>query len=247
MNRPRCLTALGLSITIALSACGAETDTAPADSATAATEPASAGDSTGTTTRTGQGSGDAVVPTIDPGVPEAFLPGIGPVAVIGESLPVLPDDGDDPAIGMQAPVLIAQDFDGARVRVDPAADGPTWLIFLAHWCPHCNDEIPVINTLRDEARIPDGVEVIGVSTAVSPDRPNFPPGQWLQDKDWTYEAIADGIDTVRETFIAADAYGVSGFPFSVLIDGDGTVVKRWSGEREPDDIVSMLTNDLALG
>lgn len=250
MNRPRSLAAIGLSITLGLAACGGDAD--PAETQPAATsatvEPtASAPDDSVATTEPSSGSGDAVDPTIDPDVPEAFLPGVGPVAVIGESLPFLPDSDDDPAIGMPAPVLVAEDIDGEQVRVDPAVDGPTWLIFLAHWCPHCNDEIPVINTLREEGRIPEGIDVIGVSTAVSPDRPNFPPGQWLQDKDWTFTAIADGIDTERETFIAADAYGVSGFPFSVLVDADGTVVERWSGERDPDDIVAMLTNDLALG
>ena len=254
MNRHRRLAAIGLSTALALTACGSEADTAATDMAAtdmAATDTAATG--TGSTssetavTTADPGSSDAVVPTIDPEVPEQYLPGIGPVAVIGESLPALPDSGDDPAVGMRAPLLVAENFDGVSMSVNPAADGPTWLIFLAHWCPHCNDEIPVINTLRDEGRIPDGVDVVAVSTAVSPDRPNFPPGQWLEDRDWSYPAIADGIDTGRETFIAADAYGVSGFPFSVLVDGDGTVVKRWSGERDPDDIVAMLTNDLALG
>ncbi|MEO6652428.1 MAG: TlpA disulfide reductase family protein [Ilumatobacteraceae bacterium] len=245
MNRPRRLTAIGCSITLGLAACGGGADQAETPSpVSSATSAPSGSVDTGSTTPSSSGD---VVPTIDPEVPEAFLPGVGPVAVVGESLPVLPEQGDDPAIGMPAPVLIAQDFDGRPVRVEPAADGPTWLVFLAHWCPHCNDEIPVINTLRDEGRIPDGIDVIGVSTAVSPDRPNFPPGQWLQDKEWTFAAIADGIDTGRETFIAADAYGVSGFPFSVLVDAHGIVVKRWSGERDPDDIVAMLTNDLALG
>ncbi|MEO6653948.1 MAG: redoxin domain-containing protein, partial [Ilumatobacteraceae bacterium] len=167
MNRPRSLAAVGLSIALGLAACGGDADLA--ESQPTATEPTgSAPGDSATTTESSSGTGDVVDPTIDPDVPEVFLPGVGPVAVIGESLPVLPDGDDDPAIGMSAPVLVAENFDGGQVRVDPAADGRTWLIFLAHWCPHCNDEIPVINTLRDEGRIPEGIDVIGVSTAVSP-------------------------------------------------------------------------------
>ena len=48
--------------------------------------------------------------------------------------------------------------------------------------------------------------------------------------DWTYPVIADGVDMQRQTFIAADAYGLSGFPFMTLIDSDGKVIARWSGE-----------------
>ena len=168
------------------------------------------------------------------------------MAVVGVPLPPLAE-GDDQAVGMQAPVLVGENFAGEPVVVDPASDGPTWLVFLAHWCPHCNDEIPVINQLRDDDRIPDGVRVVGVSTAVDPSRPNFPPGEWLDDKDWSFDRVADGVDMVEQNFIAATAYGVSGFPFSVLVDGDGVVRERWSGGREADELVSLVTNNLTVG
>ena len=31
------------------------------------------------------------------------------------------------------------------------------VVFLAHWCPHCNAEIPVLNEWRDSGEIPDGL------------------------------------------------------------------------------------------
>ena len=110
------------------------------------------------------------------------------------------------------------------------------VVFLAHWCPHCNAEIPVINELRDAGRVPAGVNVVAVSTAVSPGQPNFPPSKWLDDKDWTYPAMADGVDMVNETFIASNAFGVTGFPFITLIDANGSggrpLVGRAPGERD---------------
>ncbi|MEO6570828.1 MAG: TlpA disulfide reductase family protein [Ilumatobacteraceae bacterium] len=137
-------------------------------------------------------------------------------------------------------------FDGTPIRVDPAVNGPTMLVFLAHWCPHCNDEMPRLNDLRDAGRFPVDLNIVAVSTAVDPSRPNFPPSQWVVDKDWTYPTIADGIDVQREELIAATAYGLSGFPFVTLIDGQGVVRARWSGEREEDQVIALITANLGL-
>jgi cytochrome c biogenesis protein CcmG, thiol:disulfide interchange protein DsbE len=193
--------------------------------------------------------GDGPVLTIAPDLPEEFLDGAGPVAIVGTPLPAYPESSDetDAAVGMTAPVLIGETVDGEPMTVDASVDGPTWVIFLAHWCPHCNDEIPVINQLRDEGRIPDGVNVVAVSTAYNPGRPNWPPDEWLAEKDWTFPAINDGIDTVAGVYIAADAFGIGGFPFSMLVDGDGIVTTRWSGEREPDELVALLEQNLPPG
>ncbi len=120
------------------------------------------------------------------------------------------------------------------------------VVFLAHWCPHCNAEVPRLNELRDEGRFPEGLNIVAVSTGVNPGRPNFPPSQWFDDMDWTYPVIVDGVDMERETFIAADAYGVDGFPFIMLLDGDGKVVARWSGEREPDEVIELINENLGL-
>jgi thiol-disulfide isomerase/thioredoxin len=190
--------------------------------------------------------GAAPAPTIAPDLPEEFAAGVGPLAVLGDPLPPYPDQGDDPAVGMIAPVLVGETIDGDPIRVDASVDGPTWVIFLAHWCPHCNDEIPVINQLRDEGRIPEGIHVVGVSTAYNPERPNWPPDEWLDDKDWTFTAVNDGIDTVQGVYIAADGFGIGGFPFSMLVDGDGVVRARWSGERGLDELESLLTSNLDL-
>jgi hypothetical protein len=86
-----------------------------------------------------------------------------------------------------------------------------------------------------------------VSTGVNPTRPNFPPDRWLSSMDWTYPIVVDGVDMDREALIAADAFGVTGFPFIALIDGDGVVQARWSGQSSADEIIRRIETNLALG
>jgi thiol-disulfide isomerase/thioredoxin len=186
--------------------------------------------------------------TVSPDLPPELDGEVGPVEVDGSPLPPLgaAEIADDPAFGTRAPVLVGEDFDGQTVRIDAAANGPTMVVFLAHWCPHCNAEVPRINELRDAGRIPEGLDIIAVSTALNPGRPNFPPSQWFEDMDWTYPVLVDGVDMVQQNFIAADAYGIDGFPFVTLLDADGNVAARWSGEHETDEIIQLIEDNLEL-
>jgi thiol-disulfide isomerase/thioredoxin len=190
------------------------------------------------TSDAGDGDGEEVV------IPPIFDGEVFPVAVEGAALAPLEDPANDPAIGQPAPVLTGSSFDGSTVVVGGPSDGPTMVVFLAHWCPHCNDEVPELLQLEEEGRFPEGLRVVGVSTGVAPDRPNFPPSAWLADLDWPFASMADGIDTENFVFQAATAYGVSAFPFVTVLDADGTVLTRWSGASGADTIEQRLTTTL---
>ncbi len=242
MNPTRRIAALAMVAAVGLvTACGGESG--PVASPTTSVDAGDAADAD--TVDTTLAPPDA---TISPDVPPGFAEAVGPMEVVGDSLPLLDDTKGvtDPAVGTPAPVLVGLGADGETVRVDAAAAGPTMVVFLAHWCPHCNAEVPRINQLRDEGKIPDGLNVVAVLTASSPDRPGYPPFPWIEGLDWTYPAMLDGIDMERQTFIAAEAYGVSGFPFVTLIDANGDVAARWSGEREPAEILDLFSGALGL-
>ena len=236
---------VALVAALVVSACGGDDD---ADDA--ADEPAATvADVDDTDTTVAQATFDGPVSTLPPDLPEEYVGAVGPMDIEGEPLPVLEtDDIDaDPAVGTPAPTILGVGFDGVPVRIDAAADGPTMVVVLAHWCPHCNAEIPVYNDLRDEGRFPEQLNIIALSTSPDPSRPNFPPDEWLVEKDWTYPAIADGVDPAASPpWLGAGALGVSGFPFVTLIDGDGNVAARWSGEQDPDWIIETIETSLGL-
>jgi cytochrome c biogenesis protein CcmG/thiol:disulfide interchange protein DsbE len=158
------------------------------------------------------------------------------VTVDGEPLPPLEDPNNDPAVGSAAPALHGTNYAGQPTDIVPGTGGPMMVVFLAHWCPHCNAEIPALLEWRDSGAIPPDLQIFGVSTAVSPDRPNYPPGQWLQDKGWDWPVLADDVE-----FTAGTAYGVTGFPGFTLIDADGNVAARGSGEISIEDLDALVS------
>ena len=86
---------------------------------------------------------------------------------------------------------------------------------------------------------------IGVATGSEPSAPNYPPGEWLEEKGWPYDWMLDGIDPETESWTVASAYGVSGFPAVVVLGDDGTVLTRWSGQRGATEIIAAVESVLA--
>ena len=164
----------------------------------------------------------------------------GEVTVEGEPLPEYTGAEPDPAVGMAAPTLTGVDPSGDPVTIDPATDGPMVVAFLAHWCPHCQAEVPRLVDVADEDGTVDGVSMAAVATSSDPARPNFPPGPWLADEGWPGPVLVDSEAEAGQLPTAAAAYGEAGFPFLVAIDADGEVVARASGEQGEDGLREMF-------
>ena len=157
------------------------------------------------------------------------VPDDTPATATGDPLTPLGEGGTDPAAGQAMPVLSGTGMDGEPLTV-PAAGRPTMIVFLAHWCPHCQAELPVVQQWIDDGGLPEGVDMVAVSTAVDARRPNYPPAAWLDDKGWTAPVLVDGDGA------ASEAVGLTAFPFFVAVGADGTVVGRASGELTVDQL-----------
>ena len=221
------LAALTLTAMLAVGACGGSDAADSAESAdTAATESGEAQDGASGDTEAASSAVLQVSPALE---------------IVGDPLVPLEDPANDPAVGEIAPVITGNSFDGSDITIGGETDGPTMLVFLAHWCPHCNDEIPEILKLRDAGSLPDNLNIIGISTAVAEDRDNYPPSDWIVEKDWTWPVLADTIDA--EAF---QAYGGTGFPYSVMLQSDGGVNARTSGSSSAEQILAWIEASLLV-
>lgn len=147
------------------------------------------------------------------------------VTVTGDPLPPFDDAaGGDPAKGAAAPEVRGARFDGTPLRI--TADGrPKVLVFLAHWCPHCQREVPMLAAWLARNGLPRDVDVYGIATGSSPDRPNWPPSAWLERERFDVPTLADD-----DAGTVGRAFGLSGFPYFVAVGRDNRVVARVSGE-----------------
>jgi cytochrome c biogenesis protein CcmG/thiol:disulfide interchange protein DsbE len=157
----------------------------------------------------------------------------GAPVITGASLPEFTNPTADPAVGMPAPEVRGSDFDGAPVAIEH--DGrPKVVLFVAHWCPHCQREVPVVQAWVDSGAVPEGVDLISVATSIDPARPNYPPDAWFQREGWTVPVVVDPTNSV------ANAYGLSAFPYWVFISPDGTVKARAVGELPVTNIDTVI-------
>jgi thiol-disulfide isomerase/thioredoxin len=152
------------------------------------------------------------------------------VGVDGTALPEFSGSGTDAAVGMAAPRIGSVGFDGKNVEAGGATGSPYTVVFLAHWCPHCQAEVPRLVAASENGQI-EGVDVVGVATGTSRSNPNYPPSEWLAREDWPFPVMVDDA-----SFTAAKAYGLTGYPFMVFVDADGKVVGRTSGEIAEEDL-----------
>lgn len=177
------------------------------------------------------------------------------VTISGEDLPAPSPDTppglvaveDDPAVGLEPPKLVGESFDGSEVVIDPSDGRPKMVVFGAHWCPHCQKEVPLIQEWIEAGSLPEGVDVYLVSSAVDEAAVNYPPSNWITEVDWNPPVLLD--DTAsgpHKPGSAAISYGLPGWPYFVLLGADGKVVQRGSGEIPVEDI-DRLVGELAKG
>jgi thiol-disulfide isomerase/thioredoxin len=180
---------------------------------------------------------------VDPGPPDEELVALaaGAPRFEGALLPPYITGADpDVGLGASAPTVSGTDFDDRPTGI--VHDGtPKAIVFMAHWCPHCQNEVPAVQAWLEETGGVDGVEIITVITAYAPSRGNWSPRDWLESEGWTPDVIRDDATGSIHT-----AYGAGGFPYWVFLDGEGTVALRWAGAIEVVNL-EMIFEAMAAG
>ncbi len=165
------------------------------------------------------------------GATSSVSPGaFGTVEVTGDPLPVQGTVNEDDVIGSAVPEVTGHDFSGNEVAI--TNDGRAKIILMvAHWCPYCQGEVPMVHDWYAAADLPDNVDVYSVIIWTDPTKDNFPPSAWLESESWDIPVIVDD-----EQQTVADAMGVGAVPFWVLVNPDGTLYDRGSGQLSADSL-----------
>lgn len=129
-------------------------------------------------------------------------------------------------VGAIAPDLASSRLDGQPASLDALRGAPVLLNVWATWCHPCRDEIPVLEALHRE-HAPQGLEVIGVS--IDDDGRTADIRRFASEFGVTYTIWHDPDQRVMPTF------SVIGVPTTFLIDRDGRLVWRKTGEVKAGD------------
>jgi cytochrome c biogenesis protein CcmG/thiol:disulfide interchange protein DsbE len=141
---------------------------------------------------------------------------------------------DTSATGETAPIVIGADFAGNEVRIE--SDGRAKaIVLLAHWCPHCQNEVPEVQAWLDAGGGVEGVDMYSVATSMNSTRDNYPASEWLDREGWTVPVIVD--DQENSVYIS---HGAGGFPFWVFVNSDGTVGARAAGRIGIDQLEQFM-------
>ncbi|MEA2011343.1 MAG: TlpA disulfide reductase family protein [Actinomycetota bacterium] len=141
---------------------------------------------------------------------------------------------DTSATGQPAPIVIGADFDGNEVRIENDGRAKA-IVLLAHWCPHCQNEVPEVQAWLESGGGVDGVDLYSVATSMNSSRDNYPSSEWLDREGWTVPVVVDDKD--NSVYLA---YGAGGFPFWVFLNSDGTVAARAAGRLGIDQIEQFM-------
>lgn len=170
------------------------------------------------------GASAAVAPSVPPG-----------------SLPVFEQGQPDAALGM-----VLGEVDGVEyyteteLVIDPT-DGKAraWLIW-AHWCPHCQRELPPLSDwYAENADLYPNVELISVTSSIDPTRGN-PLEPYLDELQLPFPAILDPDNTL------AGQFGLNAYPFWVFTAPDGATLLRIAGFLEIDQVAEIFAQLEAL-
>lgn len=158
----------------------------------------------------------------------------GPTTVFGDRLAEYDDAPGslDLAVGVDAPIVTGTDMlTGEGLTSDTGS--PILLGFYAHWCPHCQSEVPEIVAWLDDNELPDGVDFLAISTFVDQARGNHPPDAWLRRERWPLAVLSDDRNEVAWMF------GIQSVPFTMAVTADGKILGRVGGNIGPEGLVQL--------
>ncbi|RBL88130.1 TlpA family protein disulfide reductase [Chitinophaga flava] len=127
------------------------------------------------------------------------------------------------------PNVSVKDLEGKLVQVGSFSNNgkPMIISFWATWCKPCISELETIADDYDNWKKTSGVKLIAIS--IDDARTSSGIKSLVASRGWQYEVYNDyNKDLYR-------ALGIANVPYTVILNGDGTVVERHAGYNPGDE------------
>lgn len=129
-----------------------------------------------------------------------------------------------------APDFSLKDLDGNTVKLSDYGGKIVILNFWAVWCKYCKLEMPDLNDLNKELEKGDEAVILAVDVQESADTVS----KYLTSNDISLKALLDEDGSV------AQAYGVSGYPTTFVINPDGSVYTYITGQTDKATLLKII-------
>ncbi len=145
------------------------------------------------------------------------------------------DEGLIP-VGERAPSFTAETVDGGSVSVGDGGAPATMLVFFASWCPHCNDEAPIISDIEGQYEDLQLV-MVGIDST---------QGDGPEEVKEFVERYDIESPTVYDPSLGPE-YRVSGYPTVYVLDTNNEVAGATSGEAPREAYEAWIEKALGGG
>jgi peroxiredoxin len=152
-------------------------------------------------------------------------------------------------VGTQAPDFTLTDTHGTSFSLSAQRGHPVLLEFFAVWCPHCQREAPIIQSLYKQYQS-QGVRVWSI--LASPYGPNYDNSFGLDttpasaaDLRWFANTFHEHVpQLVDPSFRAVNEYGISSYPGIYVIDKNGKIIHSSAGEQPRSVLANAIDSAL---
>ncbi|MFC5647667.1 redoxin domain-containing protein [Paenibacillus solisilvae] len=140
----------------------------------------------------------------------------------------LPQNQEDSSVGSIAPSFELPGLQSKTVRLADFRGTGVLLNFWASWCGPCVKEMSLLNEAYAQT---DDIAMIAVNVGENPERVR----RFAEELRLNFSIAMDQTNKIKKS------YRISGLPVTLLIDRNGRIVERRTGElRSVDDIEALL-------
>ena len=127
--------------------------------------------------------------------------------------------------------VVFQDASGKKLPEKDFNGKPTVYYAWASWCPDCQQELPILNTLKE--KYGDKVEFVGVAM-ISQKEPIENGKKYLKEHSLSLNYYSD-VDSSFQKY-----HEITEIPTLIFVDKDGNIVKKTAGVLTQEELETYI-------